>query len=146
MPFNTDSPSRSDRLDASAAAIPHGNLAVLYDDRYLPAAVGQFQHLVQLAGVLFDVMIVMTGQSLPGSVGVGSARFTVDRYLFRHGASVLHCSSMVFYWSSFTEPGPANGLKHFLLAPHTGQHQSSGISSKSVPLDTLPFRSPRSGS
>jgi hypothetical protein len=66
-----------------------------------------------------------------------------------HDPAKNHCGLTgkdKIYTSSFDDPGPASGRKHFLLAPQTGQHQSAGASSNFVPLATLPLRSPLSGS
>lgn len=78
------SPSRLEHLNASAATIADGHLLTLHNDRHLTSPIRQLQHLLELVGLLLDIMIGVTRQSLPGSVGVRTTGFSVNRDVLGH--------------------------------------------------------------
>ena len=82
-PHLTTAPGRL--LHPSAAAVADRDLVAFHDDRHLPLPLGVLEHIVELRGILLDVVILRcTTEGLTGLLGIRSAGLPVDDHLCPH--------------------------------------------------------------
>lgn len=81
----------------SRSAVSDGHLAIFDNHGHFTLAVGQFEHGVQVGGILFNVKIGVGFVGLPGPIGIGSPRLAIDQNIRCHCASPFYCSPRAKY-------------------------------------------------
>ena len=74
-------------LHSSRAAVAHGHLFAVHDDRDIPAALGMPKHLLQLCAVQLDIHVLrFFSVGFTSLRGVGSPCLAIYDYFICHGA------------------------------------------------------------
>lgn len=70
--------------NSSGATIAYGDFAILVNKGDFPFALGKPEHFLHPCAIFLDINVFMVFKGLPGPFCIGSARFTIDNYLFFH--------------------------------------------------------------